>query len=110
MLAGPPSGGEQGGVVTDEARYLTRGDVAALGFPRRAVDAIFRGCPVIFIPGYSRPLVSREELERYLRENTYDGNRVRPMGVESPRQDAAGNRANGRRRLTRPPSPERRTG
>ena len=105
--------------MSDEPRYMTRSDVEALGFPRRAVDAIFRDVPTIHLPGYSRLMISREDLDRYVREHTYrkptkrvkrqgyDGGRVRPIGVESPQQDAADGRANGRRRLTGPPSRER---
>jgi hypothetical protein len=41
---------------------LSRTDLAELGYPRRAVDAIFRavavhGSGVQVIPGYSRPLI-----------------------------------------------------
>ena len=36
---------------------LTRSDLAALGYERRAVDAIFRACPVEVWEGYSRPMI-----------------------------------------------------
>jgi len=35
--------------------FLSRGDLGELGLPRRAVDAIFRACPVVAFPGYSPP-------------------------------------------------------
>jgi hypothetical protein len=31
--------------------FLSRSDLAELGLPRRAIDAVFRGCPVIAFPG-----------------------------------------------------------
>jgi hypothetical protein len=36
---------------------LSRSDLRELGYERRAVDAIFRGCAVVSLPGYSRPLI-----------------------------------------------------
>jgi hypothetical protein len=36
---------------------LTRSDLSELGYERRAVDAIFRACPVEVWPGYSRPMI-----------------------------------------------------
>jgi hypothetical protein len=32
-------------------------DVAELGHSRRALDAIFRECPTVHLPGYSRPVI-----------------------------------------------------
>jgi hypothetical protein len=57
---------------------LSRSDLAELGYERRAVDAIFRGCPVISLPGYSRPLILVSDFRAFLAENTYRGDRVRP--------------------------------
>lgn len=56
---------------------LSRGDLAELGWPRRAVDAIFRGCPPVVLPGYRRAVIRVEDYQAYLRDNTYDGTRVR---------------------------------
>jgi hypothetical protein len=36
---------------------LNRGHLRELGFERRAVDAVFRACPIVALPGYSRPLI-----------------------------------------------------
>ena len=58
--------------------FLTRGDLGTLGLPRRAVDAIFRACPVVALPGYSRPLVRVEDYLALVEEHTYRGDRVRP--------------------------------
>ena len=55
---------------------LTRTDLRDLGWERRAVDAIVRGCPAVAIPGYSRTVV----LVRDDAEHTFRGDRVRPCG------------------------------
>jgi hypothetical protein len=60
---------------------LTRSDLRELGLERRAVDAVFRECPVIELPGYSRPLVRVEAYLALLEGSTYCdrcGDRVRP--------------------------------
>lgn len=46
--------------------------------PRRAVDAVFRGCAVIVLPGYSRPLIGVEDYRAYIEAHTFRGDRVRP--------------------------------
>ena len=56
---------------------LSRTDLRELGLERRAVDAVFRACAVIVLPGYSRPLVRVSDYLRLLDESTYDGDRVR---------------------------------
>jgi hypothetical protein len=57
---------------------LSRTDLAELGYERRAVDAIFRNCPVVVLPGYSRPLIQVADFDAFLAEHTYRGDRVRP--------------------------------
>jgi hypothetical protein len=64
--------------LENPAAVLSRSDLRALGFERRAVDAIFRGCDVVSIPGYSRPLIRVEDFHSFLAKNTYAGDRVRP--------------------------------
>ena len=56
---------------------LSRSDLRELGYERRAVDAIFRGCPVIAIPGYTRPLIRVAEFLAYLEQHTHRDDRVR---------------------------------
>lgn len=58
--------------------FLSRTDLAELGLPRRAVDAIFRAVPVVALPGYSRPLVRVDDYQAYIEAHTYRGDRVRP--------------------------------
>ncbi len=58
--------------------FLTRTDLAALGLPRKAVDAVFRGCPVVMFEGYSRPLIRVEDYRAFVERSTYRGDRVRP--------------------------------
>ena len=52
---------------------LSRSDLRELGFERRAVDAIFRACRVIALPGYSRPLIHVSDFRAFLEAHTYDG-------------------------------------
>lgn len=56
---------------------LTRGDLRELGLERRAVDAVFRACPVVALPGYSRPLIRVTDYLALLEASTYRGDRVR---------------------------------
>jgi hypothetical protein len=67
--------------LTNPEAVLSRTDLSELGYHRRAVDAIFRGCSVVSLPGYSRPLIRVEDFHRFLDEHTYKGDRVRPMSV-----------------------------
>jgi len=57
---------------------LTRSHLRELGLERRAIDAVFRACPVVGIPGYSRPLIRVEDYRAFVEEHTYRGDRVRP--------------------------------
>lgn len=57
---------------------LSRSDLRELGYERRAVDAVFRACPVVSIPGYSRPLIRVGDFTAFLAEHTFNGDRVRP--------------------------------
>jgi hypothetical protein len=56
---------------------LSRSDLRELGWERRAVDAIVRGCGVVAIPGYSRPVVLVRDYMAFIEANTYRGDRVR---------------------------------
>ena len=58
--------------------FLSRSDLRDLGLERRAVDAVFRACPVVALPGYSRPLVRVEDYRALIEASTYSGDRVRP--------------------------------
>ena len=57
---------------------LTRSDLAQLGYERRAVDSIFRACPIEAWPGYSRPLIRVADFLAWRARFTYSGDRVRP--------------------------------
>jgi len=52
---------------------LNRGHLRELGFERRAVDAVFRACPIVALPGYSRPLIRVRNYLALLERSTYDG-------------------------------------
>ena len=58
--------------------FLSRSDLRELGLERRAVDAIFRACPVVALPGYSRPLIRVADYLALIESSTYAGDRVRP--------------------------------
>lgn len=51
-------------LVKNPEALLTRTDLLDLGLPRRAQDAVFRHCKIVFLPGYRRGLVKvRDYLE-----------------------------------------------
>jgi hypothetical protein len=50
---------------------LSRSHLRELGLERRAVDAVFRECPVTVLPGYSRPMVKVEAFLALLEGSTY---------------------------------------
>ena len=59
---------------------LTSSHLRELGYGRNAIDAIWRGCPTVILPGYSRPMVRVEDYLAYIDEHTYRNEqpRVRP--------------------------------
>lgn len=63
--------------------FLSRGDLRELGLERRAVDAVFRTCPVVSLPGYSRPLIRVSDYLALIERSTYSGDRVRPCNFRS---------------------------
>jgi hypothetical protein len=77
-VSGRPSPTERLGNPT---AFLSRSDLRELGLERRAIDAVFRSCPVVSLPGYSRPVIRVEAFEQFIEENTYCGDRVRPTSV-----------------------------
>jgi hypothetical protein len=56
---------------------LSRTDLRELGLERRAVDAVFRACPVVALPGYSRPLIRVSDYRALIEASTYRNDRVR---------------------------------
>jgi hypothetical protein len=52
---------------------LNRGHLRDLGLERRAVDAVFRACPVVALPGYSRPVIRVGDYQALLERSTHDG-------------------------------------
>ena len=57
---------------------LTRSDLRDLGYERRAIDAIYRECPVEKWPGYAKPMIRVADFLAYRERCTYRGDRVRP--------------------------------
>jgi hypothetical protein len=52
---------------------LSRTHLRQLGLERRAVDSVFRHCPTVVLPGYSRPLIRVADYLALLEAHTYDG-------------------------------------
>jgi hypothetical protein len=57
---------------------MIRADLRALGFDRRAIDAIFRELPNVLLPGDSRPLVRVEDYLQLADESIFREDRVWP--------------------------------
>lgn len=55
---------------------LKRTDLRQLGWERRAVDAIFRACPTIQVPGYAPPVIKVSEYLKLLDTCTFRDDRV----------------------------------
>ena len=74
MSARPPAAER----LANPDAFLSRSDLAELGLERRAVDAIFRACPVEAWPGYSKPMIRVSDFLDWRERCTYRGDRVRP--------------------------------
>lgn len=57
---------------------LTRTHLREFGLERRAIDAVFRTLAVVFLPGYSRPMIRAQEFLELVEQCTYRDDRVRP--------------------------------
>lgn len=73
-----PSAAERLG---NPSAFLSRSDLRELGLERRAVDAVFRHCPVVSLPGYSRPLIRVKDFHSFVEAATFRDDRVRPPVV-----------------------------
>jgi hypothetical protein len=65
-------------LLQTQGAFLSRGHLRELGLERRAVDAVFRACTVVSLPGYSRPLIRVADYLALLEQSTYSDDRVRP--------------------------------
>jgi hypothetical protein len=72
-----------------------------LGWSRNAIDAIWRSCPMVVLPGFKRPMLRIEDYLGYLEEHTYRNEQPR---VSPPYQQLAGSLPNelARRRRSQP--------
>lgn len=71
-----PSASER---LSNPDALLSRGDLAELELERRGVDAVFRACPNIVLPGYSRPLIRVADYRDLLERSTYSNASPRVM-------------------------------
>ena len=62
--------------LANPAAVLTRTNLRELGWERRAVDAIFRGCPTIQTPGDARPVIKVSDYLTFLESCTFRDDRV----------------------------------
>ena len=59
--------------LSNPEAVLSRSDLAELGYGRRAVDSVFRACPVQVWPGHSRPLILVADFIVWRERCTHDG-------------------------------------
>jgi hypothetical protein len=60
-------------LLREPEALLTRTHLRELGLERRAVDAVFRACPIVALPGYSRPVLRVRDYLKLLERSTFDG-------------------------------------
>jgi hypothetical protein len=64
--------------LTMPEAFLMRTDLRELGWPRGAVDAIFRACPDVYVlPEYRRPAIRVADYLALLERSKHDETRVR---------------------------------
>ena len=61
---------------------LTTTDLAALGLPRKAIEAVLRSVEPVYLPGYRRPLVRREDYLELVERSQHRGDQVRPAEAQ----------------------------
>jgi hypothetical protein len=80
--APPPARRERAGerrpVAADPDALLTRSQLRELGLERRAIDAIFRKLDLVYLPGYSRPMIRAGDYLAHIKRHTYSNNDVHP--------------------------------
>ena len=57
---------------------LSTSDLAALGLPRKAIEAVLRAVEPVYLPGYRRPLVRCEDYLELVERSKQRGDQVRP--------------------------------
>jgi len=65
-------------LLQTDGALLTRSHLRELGLERRAIDAVFRACPNILLPGYSRPMIRSDDFLALLDRSTYGDDCVHP--------------------------------
>lgn len=75
IRGGRPSASE---LLQTPGALLYRTDLAELGLRRRAIDVVFALCPVVQLPGHSRPMARSEDVLALLDRFTYGNDQVRP--------------------------------
>jgi hypothetical protein len=57
---------------------LTSSHLSELGLSRRAIDAVFRACPIVVLPDFRRPMVRTEDFKALVESSTYRDDKVWP--------------------------------
>jgi hypothetical protein len=79
-------------LIETPGALLSTSYLAELGLSRRAIDAVLRELPNVYLPGYARPLVKVADYLDLVERSTYRGDRVVPIGSASARQAPGGGR------------------
>lgn len=58
---------------------LTTSHLTELGLSRRAIEAVFRNCPLVSIPGFDRNMVHVRDYLALIESSTYDDDRIVPV-------------------------------
>jgi hypothetical protein len=65
-------------VVDRPGALLTSSHLVELGLARRAVEAVFRSVPIVYPPGYRRPMIRAEDYRALVESSLYRGDRIGP--------------------------------
>ena len=63
---------------------LTSSHLKELGWTRTRIDAIWRACPMVILPGTRRPVLRVEDFLAYLEEHTYRNEQPRVVPAYRP--------------------------
>jgi hypothetical protein len=86
-LARPPARRERAGerarpsaseLLETPGAFLTRSHLRELGLERRAIDAVFRKLDLVYLPGYSRPMIRAGDFLALIERRTYSNHAVHP--------------------------------
>jgi hypothetical protein len=74
-VSGRPTAAE---LVETPGALLTSSHLAELGLSRRAIDSVFRHCPIVQLPDFHRPMIRAEDYRALVEASMHDGQQVWP--------------------------------